>query len=423
LWLNGRRARLCAIVDVTDKVRAEQELNRLVESLQEAKSEAERANRLKSAFLANMSHEIRTPLGAIIGFADLLREPDLSREEHDNFLNIITRNGEQLAAIINDILDLSKVEAGHLTLEYAKVRPEDVAHDVISLLQVKAREKNLVLEFNQDESMPAQVTTDSLRLRQILMNVVGNAIKFTPSGAVKIKGYGREDNGKKILSYEVADTGIGIPASQQERIFDAFVQVDGTLSRKFGGTGLGLALSRELARHLGGDVRIEKSLEGKGTTFIISIEDRTAPQSKQEPASPKTEISTASVPAVTRGVLSGMEVLVVDDSPDNRQLIWRCLSKQGAEVEFAENGARGYEKALAGNFDVVLMDIQMPEMDGYTATEKLRHSGYRRPIIALTAHAMNEVRQKCIDAGCTDHLTKPIRMKELVDTVARYATN
>ncbi len=416
--LNGRPARLCAIVDVTEKVKVENELQHLVMNLREAKAEAEKANTLKSAFLANMSHEIRTPLGAMIGFADLLRDPGLSREEHASYINIVTRNGEQLAAIINDILDLSKVEAGHLTLEYAETPPDHVAADVVSLLRVKANEKNIVLEYHSEPSSPESIVTDSLRLRQILMNIVGNAIKFTHAGSVKVKSYGQTGtDGKMYLYFEVTDTGIGIPESQKEKVFDAFVQADGALSRKYGGTGLGLALSRQLARELGGDLILAKSIEGKGTSFLICVADRPELNKTVESSRSREEIKYE----VPENALDGIRVLIVDDSPDNRQLLWHFLNKYGATIDFAENGLLGYRKALSGNFNVVLMDIQMPEMDGYTATQKLRESGYTKPIIALTAHAMDEVRKKCLNVGCTDHLTKPIRPKELINAVVKYS--
>jgi PAS domain S-box-containing protein len=386
------------------------------EELRKAKAEAEKANDLKSAFLANMSHEIRTPLGAMVGFADLLRDPGLSREEHSNYISILTRNGEQLSTIINDILDLSKVEAGHLTLDFHETSPSEIAADIVSLLRVKANEKDVVLEFRAEASTQSLVVTDSLRVRQILLNVVGNAIKFTQAGSVKIRSFGSENAALgKMLYFEVTDTGIGIPDSEKYRIFDAFVQADGTLVRRFGGTGLGLALSRQLARSLGGDISVTKTIPGKGSTFLISIQDQ---PEKRTPDSVRIEKPDHTV--LPEDLLAGFNILVVDDSPDNRQLIWHLLTKFGAAVDFAENGILGYRKALAGKFDVVLMDIQMPEMDGYTATAKLRDAGYQKPIIALTAHAMSEVRKKCLLVGCSDHLPKPIKQNELVRSVAKY---
>lgn len=415
--LDCRRARICAMVDVTEKVKAAAEQQRLVETLQQAKAEAERANELKSSFLANMSHEIRTPLGAMIGFTELLRDESLSREEHNNYIDIITRNGEQLSAIINDILDLAKVEAGHLSLDFIGTNPHQIAIDVVSLLRVKADEKNLKLEFTADDSTPSLLITDPLRVRQILLNIIGNAIKFTQTGAIKVRSYGRQENGRTSLYFEVADNGIGIPHSQKERIFDAFVQVDGAITRNFGGTGLGLALSRKLARNLGGDITVVKTIEGKGSTFLVSILDQ-ATHKTAETTSIQPHNSNRTRPP--SHVLRGINVLIVDDAQDNRQLISRMLSNYGASVDLAETGLAGYHKAMASKFDLVLMDIQMPEMDGYTATQKLRDAGYDKPIIALTAHAMTEVRKKCLDVGCTDQLTKPIKHIELVNIIAKH---
>jgi PAS domain S-box-containing protein len=398
------------VVDITERKNAENDLIN-------AKNEAERANRLKSAFLANMSHEIRTPLGAMIGFADLLRDPSLSNVQRSNYIDILSRNGESLAVIINDILDLSKVEAGHLTLEYTDTYVPEIVEDVISLLRVKAKEKSLSLEYQADESTPQKIIADSVRVRQVLLNLVGNAIKFTQFGSVTIRTYGRKTGTNDSLCVEITDTGIGIPVGEKENIFKMFVQADGSTTRRFGGTGLGLALSRELARAMGGDVVVTKTSLGRGTTFLVTIKDqpelRTI-ESVATKAEKKTRAETAS------NSLEGIKVLVVDDSPDNQKLIWHYLSKQGATVDTADNGSIGVQKALAGDYDIVLMDIQMPEMDGYTATQKLRNAGYMTPIIALTAHAMSEVRDKVLNVGANAHLPKPINAKELIAAIAAH---
>lgn len=390
------------------------EQKRVQAELVAAKEEAERANRLKSAFLTNMSHEIRTPLGAILGFTDLMRDPTLSTRERENFARIVNRNGEQLSTIINDILDLSKVEAGHLALEFAQTNPSEIVADVATLLQINADVKGLRLQFSSDPTTPATLVTDPARLRQILLNVIGNAIKFTTSGSVRVRSYGEDP----CVFFEVIDTGIGIPESARERIFEAFVQADVTLSRKFGGTGLGLALSRQLARSLGGDVKITDTAVGRGTRFLISVANK--PEKLPDNGIDST-LRVVDSTHQNKDLLRGMRALVVDDSEDNRMLIGHFLNGYGAQVDFATNGLEGCRKALNGSFDVVLMDIQMPEMDGYTATMKLRESGYNKPIVALTAHAMGEARQKCLHVGCSDHLTKPINVKELVATVGRFA--
>ncbi|MES2963111.1 MAG: PAS domain-containing protein, partial [Bdellovibrionota bacterium] len=252
--------------DITEQKQSEIEL-------QAAKLEAERANELKSAFLANMSHEIRTPLGAMLGFADLLRDPGLSAEEHTSYIDVLSRNGEQLSFIINDILDLSKVEAGHLTLEYIPASPDAIATDVVSLMRVKAREKDLELEYRSDTSTPREVVSDPLRVRQVLINLVSNAIKFTQSGSVNITSRSTKNSeGRTMVSFEVADTGIGIPEDHVDRIFEVFVQGDGSMTRRFGGTGLGLALSRKLAQKLGGDIEVESKGENRGSLFRFTFE-------------------------------------------------------------------------------------------------------------------------------------------------------
>lgn len=337
----------------------------------------------------------------------------------EHFIDILCRNGESLSVIINDILDLSKVEAGHLNLEYADTFPDQIGADVVSLLRVKAREKDLVLNYTHDETSPESIVADPLRVRQILLNLVSNAVKFTQFGSVNLRSFAcKTERGRNALCFEVSDTGIGIPGHQREKVFEMFVQADGSMTRRFGGTGLGLALSRSLARAMGGDVVITDSQEGVGSTFLVTIEDQ--PEKKRNGRIDKPT-KDSSPQELSQTALKGLKILVVDDAPDNQQLIWRYLTKYGAIVESAENGLLGYRSAIAGDFDLVLMDIQMPVMDGYSATQKLREAGYRKPIVALTAHAMNEVRKKALNVGYTEHLTKPINSKELVSVIARLA--
>ena len=386
--------------------------------LKKAKEDAEAANRFKSAFLANMSHEIRTPLGAMIGFADLIRDQGLTHGERSNYANIMLRNGEQLLTLINDILDLSKIESGHLTLEYTDTDHQIIGAEVVSLMQIKAQEKDLALDYQADPSTPPLITSDPTRVRQILLNLVSNAIKFTQFGSVKIRSYGCvTKTGNQALCFEVTDTGIGITAAQQEKLFQTFTQADVTTTRQFGGTGLGLVLSRRLARALGGEVDILKSEQGVGSVFVVTFADEKEKRSVVEEA---FKIEVHNDLEIPENALKGKRILVVDDAPDNQQLIWRYLTKQGAIVESAENGLLGFRSAIAGNFDLVLMDIQMPVMDGYTATLKLREAGYTKPIIALTAHAMNEIRKKALNVGYTDHLTKPIDPKALIRSIMQH---
>ncbi len=410
--------------DITERKRAEKELR-------DAKEQAEKANELKTAFLANMSHEIRTPLGAMIGFADLLRDPSLSESEKVSYIDILHRNGEQLGHIINDILDLSKVETGHLHFELLRVKPKEIAREVVSLLDVLAKEKGLRLEFEAGPEAPDEIITDPTRLRQILTNLVSNALKFTRQGLIHIKLSGHEsETGVRCVAFDVTDTGIGIPEESVDRLFKMFTQADSSMTRKFGGTGLGLALSRSLARALGGDVKLVRSKKNEGSTFRVVIESRAESELNHVQLLSKSEgdpLESGPPNVFAKGEvkkdvpkLKDIRVLLVEDSPDNQQLIRRYLSKQGAEVEIAENGLEGVSKALAGNHDIVLMDLQMPIMDGYTATGHLRARGFLKPIIALTAHAMSDVKDKCTDVGCSGHLPKPVNPGELTSAVARF---
>ena len=390
-------------------------LKKTQDELRHAKDAAERANYFKTAFLANMSHEIRTPLGAMLGFADLLRNDNLPSSERKNFLEIIMRNGENLLVIINDVLDLSKVEAGHLVLEYVDTNPAKIAFDVISLLEETAKKKGLTLEYICDDTTPKVIVTDPTRLRQILLNLVGNSIKFTQAGSVKMRSYGRKgEAAKDSIFFEITDTGIGIADSQKVNVFEVFAQGDATTTRRFGGSGLGLPLARKLAKSLGGDISILESALNKGSKFLVKIESQ--PSLRNNDAS----VGKKEIPLVVgaqSNILNGVKLLVVDDSQDNQFLILHYLKKYGATVVSAEDGLSGYQKATEGDFDLVLMDIQMPIMDGYTATRNLRKAGFVKPIIALSAHAMSEVKQQCMAAGYTAYLTKPIKIKELIATI------
>lgn len=401
------------IRDITDRIDA----RRAADEVRAAKEDAERANALKSAFLANMSHEIRTPLGAMLGFADLLRNPETTPAERTGFIDIISRNGEALSVIINDILDLSKVEAGHLTLDYDRTDVREIIEDVLSLLRVKANEKGLTLSHACEAAHDQLViTADPLRVRQILVNLVGNAIKFTQFGSVTLKSSVRQSLSERKVVVQIEDTGIGIASSVLPRIFQTFVQADGTMTRRFGGTGLGLALSKKLAVAMGGDITILRSEEGRGSTFQIVIPDSPGhgSQVRLALAADTSEMEVGEL------ALEKMKILIVDDAFDNQNLIARYLKKRGAEVEIATNGFEGLQAALRGAHDLVLMDIQMPVMDGYTATQRLRDSGFKKPIIAITAHAMSDIRRKALNVGYTDHITKPINELSLIRSILKH---
>ena len=390
--------------------------------LLKAKEDAERANEIKTAFIANMSHEIRTPLGAMMGFADLLGEPGLNSAERANYIDILHRNGEQLGRVINDILDLSKVETGHVNFEYMRVKPLQIVHEVVSLMSVLAKERDIALSFEDDGSTPKEVVSDPTRMRQVLMNLVGNALKFTKVGSIKISisGYDGLDF-PKCCAFEVSDTGAGISEHSVSNLFKMFTQADNSITRKYGGTGLGLVLSRSLARAMGGDVRLINTEVGRGSTFRFSIESRDNLLSASDAID--SSLATSHNKLIPLDALSKKKILLVEDSADNQQLIWRYLTKYGATVEFADNGLEGVAKAMNGDHDLVLMDLQMPIMDGYTAVGKLRAKGYLKPLIALTAHAMADVQKKCRDIGCTDHLPKPIDSRQLIEAILKHTAN
>lgn len=429
-WIHGvpeRRtggdiiAWLGTCTDIQDRKETE---DRLIE----ARKEADAASHAKTQFLANMSHEIRTPLNAILGFAELLAHDELKGESRESLVTI-QRNGRQLLNIIDEILDISKVEANRLDLEMVDVDLRTIITDVYALLSVQAKEKNLSLTADCKTAIPKRLRTDPTRLRQILINIVGNAIKFTTAGGVHIdmSWEKTEDAFDGVLRFRVSDTGVGIDPVHAGRLFQPFMQADSSTTRRFGGTGLGLALSKKLANALGGDVRLESTKEGEGSTFVIEIraphvegiehwkdfhDAVVAEGAAAHEAAEKTKAAG--------GHLSGMNILVVDDASDNRKLISRFLIAAGAHVDCAVDGFDGMNHALQKNYDVVLMDIQMPQLDGYSATTRLRAGGYQKPIIALTAHALKEERESSLKAGCNDHLTKPIDRITLIDRVAKF---
>lgn len=387
----------------------------------EAERQAVAANEAKTHFLANMSHEIRTPLSAILGFAELMLSTDLSNDERVNSINTICRSGQQLLKIIDEILDISKVEAGHLQIERLDVNVCNMLKDLRSLLSVRAQAKEISLDIRLTSKIPEHVFTDPTRLRQILTNMISNAIKFTENGKVTVDvNWIAEPQGR--LQFHVHDTGVGIDMIQAEKLFQPFVQVDSTTTRKFGGTGLGLALSRKLAQALGGNVVLENSQTGQGSTFLVEVQTDAVSDTKFISALDDTVVAEVARAGTDKAQLEldGIKILLVEDAAINQILITKFLTSAGAKVELAENGRIGVNKATSGQYNIVLMDIQMPEMDGYEATTTLRASGFTTPIIALTAHALKEDRDRCLSVGCSDHLTKPIDRKKLIRQISYF---
>lgn len=395
----------------------------LLEELKNAKNQAESANQAKSVFLANMSHEIRTPLGAILGFAELMTNPQQSPSERQDCIMTIMRNGVQLSKVLNDILDLSKIELQKLDIEKVPFSLIEVIEDVMSLLRLKAQENDTLLVVNFVSLLPEKILSDPNRLRQILINIVGNAIKFTNQGQVSVRVSLMQPENKKnspLIKFEIKDTGTGIASDKVGKLFQPFTQADSSMTRKFGGSGLGLSLSRNLARTLGGDLILAESTPGKGSTFVLTIDcgslENLRAFSQDEIQKPKSLEPTEED---DQSKLHDKKILVVDDSPDNRVLVRHYLSHVGARVELAENGLIGMNLALENDYSVVLMDIQMPVMDGYKAVSMLREKGYKKPIVALTAHAMKGDREQCLRAGFDDHLSKPINRATLIETLKK----
>lgn len=409
-------------LDITDRVRMEEALRKSENQLKVEKERAEHADRAKSRFLANMSHEIRTPLSAIIGYAELLLDHQQPEESRIGYLHTIIRNGQQLTRIINDILDLSKIESDRFSLEAATFSIEDMLADIQAMLGLQAQAKGLQLVFSSTTPIPKMIQTDQIRVKQILVNLIGNALKFTQRGGVSIKvsahDMGKTEERTSRLVFDIADTGIGLDPRECRRLFRAFEQING--SRTHGGTGLGLYLARKLAQALGGDVTLLHSQKGVGSLFRADIVVTRASEETftitSTPAAPRPLSEKA--PYTEPGRLDGVRVLVVDDSIDMRLLVKRILQINGAEVECAKDGIEGVTRALREDFDVVIMDIEMPKSDGHEAISKLRQSSYPRPVIALTAHAMSGERERCLSEGFDEYLVKPIQSHAMLSAIS-----
>lgn len=419
--------------DITERKHAEQELTNYSAALEAANKDlelfskaAEASSQAKSEFLANMSHEIRTPMTAILGFSEILMESVTDSQQLDA-IRTVRLNGEHLLQVINDILDLSKIEAGKLEVECTTCSPREVLADVVAMMEPRARAKELRLEVEYAGLMPQTIQSDSTRLRQILINLTGNAVKFTKTGKVRLVSrlLGAESSNPK-LQIDVIDTGIGMTEEQVTRLFVPFQQADTSTTRKYGGTGLGLVISRRLAQKLGGNI-VVKSRPGDGSCFTLTVPTGALDEVEfiDYPTDLKTPLKSKAHP-VARNTTLDCRVLLAEDGPDNQRLITLLLEKAGVQVVKAENGLVAHDLALEAQdthspFDVILMDMQMPVMDGYHATRKLREAGYTWPIIALTAHAMSTDQEKCLAAGCDGYMTKPIDRAKLISLVSDFA--
>jgi PAS domain S-box-containing protein len=406
---------LALVRNITERKRAElrlaemnMELEMQILHAQEMAVAAQAANRAKSEFLANMSHEIRTPMNGILGMAELLMDTPLNEEQRD-YLTTLRTSADYLLNLLNDILDLSKIEAGRMHLECVPVMLEELVRETMRLFQARAESKGLRLRYEIAPETPPVVQGDPVRLRQILANFVSNAIKFTEQGEVQIlvSPSRRYEQG---IWLSVRDTGIGIPSDRLTAIFEPFTQADSSTTRKYGGTGLGLTICKRLAEMMGGQIGVE-SEPGAGSTFYVDL-----PLPLAELPAPQTDDLNA--PEVI--IPSGKRILLVEDNEVNRKVALRLLDKLQLRVEVATNGVEAVQKATTDAYDLILMDCQMPEMDGYEATRQLRACGVGTPIIALTANALQGDREQCLLAGMDDYLAKPIKPDELKRTLARW---
>lgn len=391
--------------------------------LAEAKQAAEEANKAKSAFLAHISHEIRTPLTSIIGYADILKNQAEHQQSKDLAIEAIYRNGQHLLSLLHDVIDLAKVESGQVHVELKDFDLREEINTILTMFQPRVQEKqNLELTVQYTSLVPTVIKCDPVLLRQILVNIVGNAVKFTESGSIEIKVHYKNNQPGKLgqLRLSIKDSGIGIPTEVQANLFQAFYQGKAAIKKTYGGTGLGLTISRQYARILGGELVLVQSKEGYGSEFALTLPVE-VPQKCQfiEPDQDRTSDEEQKRRFKVKR-LSGKRILLVEDSPDIQLLIGMLLRAQGAQVETAADGEAGIRRAQSEDFDLVLMDIQMPVLDGYEACRRLRAEQYSTPIIAMTAHVMTEEREQIKHSGFDDCLSKPIDFNTLFSTIERY---
>ncbi|WP_339729732.1 response regulator [uncultured Gimesia sp.] len=404
--------------------------DRLTEELKSARQEAVEANISKDLFLANISHEIRTPMTAILGYSEILME-QLEPGSQVKMIDTIKQNGDYLLSLINDLLDLSKINSQKMTVELMCCSPAEILNNVENLLNVRAEKKQIQYMTEYDGAIPEYIQTDPTKLKQILVNLVGNAIKFTDEGSVRVITRYLDQGPSPCLEIKIVDTGVGITGDQMKELFQPFTQADASMARRFGGTGLGLTICKKLIELLNGSISVS-SVSAEGSTFLLKVPvghpDKVKllqyDSGKQEQAE-----NAADIPEITGNLKDHFgfspRILVAEDAVDNQNLISFILEKWQCDLQMVENGELALEAALAAEeqgvpFDIVLMDIQMPVMDGYTATRKLREAGYTRPIIAITAHAMTSELQGCLAVGCDTYTSKPINRKQLLSLICQY---
>jgi signal transduction histidine kinase/CheY-like chemotaxis protein/HPt (histidine-containing phosphotransfer) domain-containing protein len=403
-----------------------EKVERLSHELEAKRREAERATQAKSDFLATMSHEIRTPLNAIIGMADVLSSTSLTGEQK-KCVDIFQRNGVALLNLINDILDLSRVESGHVELEATDLDLREVVARAMEVVEVRATAKGLSLRQTIAPDVPRYLIGDPNRLRQIIINLLGNSIKFTDHGGLEVKVEPDPENtGPGRLRFAITDTGIGIPEDKLGLIFESFSQADSSTTRRYGGTGLGLTISKQLVELMDGRIWVESQV-GVGSTFFFTARFQVQQDQSERTAQDTPQTTHASL-AELEARAAGLRILLVDDSEDNRILILSYLKKTRSTIDIAEDGQRAVEFFRTGHYDVVLMDVEMPVMDGYQATREIRRiekeSGAPpTPVLALTAHAFAEMKVKGYEAGFTDLLTKPIRQTTLLEALAKHGSS
>lgn len=404
--------------EMTDKLEHNiRDLKETEEKLKEEKKKAESSEKVKQLFLANMSHEIRTPMNGILGFARLLQESNID-EEQRKYIDIILQSGDNLLVIINDILDFSKIEAGKVVFEIMPFHLLDSINSTIDLQAAKAEQKNIKLNVQIDQKLPVMVQGDTVRLNQILLNLISNAIKFTEAGEVNVSVTEVKQTMKDVvIQFSVKDTGIGIPYEQQHKIFEIFEQATTDTGRKFGGTGLGLSIVKQLVELQGGKISL-KSKPGEGSEFTFRLrflKDITSEQTAdaRQPVAPKPFVEGIKIG-------KGKRILVVEDNPINSLLVLKVLKRQGYETDVAENGKIALDKYHTNNYDMILMDLQMPEMDGYEATIKIRRSDTGNsniPIIAMTAHTIKGEYERCMEIGMNNFISKPFRADDLYEKI------